>query len=128
MISPEQEIFTAFRKIGAGIPGWATYDYLPGKGTKYPFLFIGEEYGGMRSVKVGRMGTVTQTVHFYSDDPHRRGDVSKAMEDFVREALMLSRTRSYYVDTSDYDMQVVWDSSTGTPLIHGILEFNVNYY
>lgn len=127
MASPEQEIFSAFRKLGMGISGWKAYDHLPGKDTIYPFLFIGEEYGGMVAVKAGRMGHVNQTVHFYSNNPHKRGDMSAAMEDFVREAMELTQTRSFYIDCSDYRMEMVWDASTGTPLMHGILEFTVNY-
>lgn len=128
MVSPEQEIFTAFRKIGTRINGWKTYDHLPGKDTAYPFLFIGEEYGGMEAVKTGRMGRVNQTVHFYNNNPYQRGKMSTAMEDFVREAMELTQTKSFHIDCSDYRMQMVWDTSTGTPLMHGILEFTVNYY
>lgn len=128
MANPEQEIFSEMMGIGIRISGWNLYDCLPGRGTRYPFIFIGEQYGGNKPVKAGRIGTVEQSVHFYSDDKKRRGDVSAAMGEFIAMAMELRRTYSYNVDCSDYRSQVIWDNTTGTPLIHGILEFTVNYY
>ena len=45
MYSPQQEIFTLCRQKAVEVIGESnTYDYIPPKGTNYPFIFIGEAF------------------------------------------------------------------------------------
>lgn len=126
--NPQQEIFTLCL-IEASKIFTNTYDYIPGKETEYPFIFIGEQFSHDLPNKSAVFGKVTQRIHFYHDDRRRRGDLSSMMGEFLYRLREIKETRQYYISITDVNSQVIFDTSTDKILIHGILEvdFLFNY-
>ena len=133
--SPQQEIYLlclrdAARLFDPGYPNGdpkVVYDYLPIKEVKYPFVFIGEAFDLTRALKDGRMGDVTQTIHFFHDEPHQRKKVSDMIETLRNELYREATTQNYFISLARDRVQMSWDNSTSSPLIHGVLEMEFNY-
>ena len=129
MNSPRQEIFTMCRQAAVRVVGDSSvFDYLPGKEAKYPFVFIGEQYGSDTHYKNVVTGSCSQTIHVYHNDPGRRGSTQRIMDDLLREIRKVKHTRTFYVELTDVQVQMLPDNTTSTPLLHGILDLRFNFY
>lgn len=104
------------------------YDYLPGEGTLYPFIFIGGQYGSDTRYKNVVTGNCSQTIHVYHNDSGRRGSTQRIMDDLLREIRKVKHTRTFYVELTDVRVQMLPDNTTSTPLLHGILDLRFNFY
>lgn len=127
-MSPQQEIFTAVRGICVNLFGASNvFDYLPEDGTPYPFVFIGEQYSNDRPNKSAVFGTVTQTVHVYHNDYKKRGTTTSMMDAIKKEVRKLKATPHFYVKVHNIDDQVLPDNTTATPLLHGVIEIEMQF-
>lgn len=125
-MSPQQSIFTLCRMVSSRvIPD--TYDYLPGEGTKYPFVFIGEQFAQDTRKKNVVIGSVQQTIHVYHNDYRKRGSTTKIMDDILAELRKQKKAGLYSIDLVGVSMRVVPDNTTSTPLLHGIMELNFKF-
>ena len=126
--NPQQEIFTLCL-VEAKKLFENAYDYIPGDDTKYPFVFIGEQFSNDLPNKTAIFGRVTQRLHFYQDDKRKRGDLSKMVADLVYRLRTIKNTKNYYISITGINSQVIFDTSTDKMLLHGILEvdFLFNY-
>lgn len=119
-ISPEQRIYTELRKNIDLELGYSVYDYLP-QAAKYPFVVLGEQFSqNVRTNKSKRNKDVQTTVHVWHNDWKKRGTLSDMMSE-----IELSIIREYGVDGEDISTQILPDNSTGSDLLHGILETDI---
>ena len=129
MNSPRQEIFTMCRQAAVRVLGESSvFDYLPGKETTYPFVFIGEQYGEDIRYKTVVAGDCTQTIHVYHNDPNKRGTTQNIMDHVLNEIRKMKHTRTFYIELVDTRTQMLPDNTTSTPLLHGVLELRFKFY
>ena len=111
---PQQELFTAL-KIGIEAL-YDTYDgCLPPEDTPYPFVYLGENQESDTATKGAVIGSVHQTLHFWHNNPKQRGTVSAMIANAKAVCRNIERTSRIFPDTT-----------TKTPLLHGVLE--VDFY
>lgn len=121
-ISPQEQIWINLRTLSAGL-GYVTYDYLPDERASYPFVFIGEQFKqDVREHKDYLNGQTQVTVHVWHNDWKQRGTVMDMMAEIEQKVRERYRFNVLGVDT-----QVLTDNSTGSDLLHGILEVEIKY-
>lgn len=119
-ISPEQRIYTELRKIIDLELGYSVYDYLPDS-AEYPFVVLGEQFSQpTREHKDYRNKNVQTTVHVWHNDWRQRGTLSSMMRE-----IELAIIRAFGVDGEDISIRILPDNSTGSDLLHGILETDI---
>ena len=110
---------TKYKDTGIGV-----YDtFLPPDGTPYPFVYLGDsqtvdDYGNKSFIG----GHVYQTVHVWHDDPKKRGTQSKIMAEIKDIARHIRDTKSYHWSIRNINQQVIPDTTTSQPLLHGVLD------
>lgn len=123
----QQEVFSAmlvalkkhFEDTSIGV-----YDtFLPPEGTAYPFVYLADsqlvdDYGNKTMI----LGSIYQTIHVLHDNARKRGTVSSILNDIKQVARSLDRTKNYALTIASIDQRILPDTSTSTPLLHGILE------
>ena len=73
------------------------YDtFLPSEGTSYPYVYIGnsqlvDDYGNKTMI----LGTITQVVDVWHNNPRKRGELSEIMMIVKDVARQISRTSSF---------------------------------
>lgn len=123
--SPEQAIHDALFAISIQL-GYATYNYLPGSEAPYPFVFVGEVFEQSRRTKFNLFGDYQVTVHIYADDPKRDRKTVADMRNSIKKAFyQLKETNGYQIIPKRHNGTIMNDSSTGMPLLHGILELDM---
>lgn len=122
MTDPQQEIFTAM-KTGLEKLGYDVYDgFLPPEGTPYPFIYIGENSLHDEANKTAVFGRVNQTVSVWHDSPRKRGTVSAMLLDIKSTARHIQHTKGFSWMVTSVSQQIMPDTSTGAPLVHGVLD------
>lgn len=123
--SPDQAIYDALYSICLNL-GYDAYDYLPGKEAPYPFVFIGEIFEQSRNTKTKRIGDYQITLHIYHTEPkYNRKAVTDMREAIKREYYKLKRAYGYQMIPKRHNGQIIIDTSTNIPLLHGILELDM---
>lgn len=127
-MDPQQEIFTAVLtrlRRELDIP---VYDgFLPSPGTPYPFIYLGENWQNDTDTKNKRIGTVDQMIHVWHDNPRQRGRVSKALLDIKIMCRSIARTQNFKWDVMSVDQNILADTSTAVPLMHGVLTVGFHF-
>lgn len=102
------------------------YDtFLPSEGTSYPYVYIGnsqlvDDYGNKSMI----LGTITQVVDVWHNNPRKRGELSEIMMIVKDVARQISRTSSFAFQISNINQRILPDTSTSEPLMHGVLELD----
>lgn len=102
------------------------YDtFLPSEGTSYPYVYIGnsrlvDDYGNKTMI----LGTITQVVDVWHNNPRKRGELSEIMMIVKDVARQISRTSSFAFQISNINQRILPDTSTSEPLMHGVLELD----
>lgn len=102
------------------------YDtFLPSEGTSYPYVYIGnsqlvDDYGNKTMI----LGTITQVVDVWHNNPRKRGELSEIMMIVKDVARQISRTSSFAFQISNISQRILPDTSTSEPLMHGVLELD----
>jgi len=125
MKSPDQQIYDEVFKISQRL-GNDTYSYLPPSGTKYPFVFIGEQIENDVANKSTITGEVTQYIHIY-DVKEKRRRVTDIMNDLIRDARKARHTDTYYIYIKEVRKQMLLDTSTSETLWHGVIEVDFKF-
>lgn len=121
-MDPQQELFSELQvKIKA--LGYDVYDgELPPDDTPYPFVYLADSrMTDMRS-KTAVLGTVYQTIHVWHSNIRRRGDLSEMMAQIKRVCRLLHETKTFSWDCRSVIQQILTDTTTTTPLLHGVLD------
>lgn len=102
------------------------YDtFLPSEGTSYPYVYIGnsqlvDDYGNKTMI----LGTITQVVDVWHNNPRKRGELSEIMIIVKDVARQISRTSSFAFQISNINQRILPDTSTSESLMHGVLELD----
>src|SRR5690625_512661 len=88
-VSPQQQIYNTIFSSSLGL-GYATFDYLPPKEQKLPFVYVGEQFDQDRRTKTFLFGDVQQTIHIYHDIKGR-GELTSMMNELKVELRKLKR-------------------------------------
>lgn len=124
-MSPQLQIFNEVFKVCLAL-GYDTYDYLPAKDAKYPFVFIGEQFDQDRATKSIIYGRVQQRIHIYHDYKKRR-ELSTMMDSIKRELRKLKHTENFYVSVKNIESRTLPDNSTAQALLHGVIEVDFQF-
>lgn len=122
-MTPNHELFRLIYQLaGAKAP---TFDFLPEAGTKYPFIYIGENTA-QEAQNNDLWGTVGQTVHIYATRTQRAilDDISAYLETLVKN---ISGKWEYSLNHTTTDKQIIPDNTDVQPLLHVVLDFSFTY-
>lgn len=125
----QQELFSAllvklkkeFESKGVGV-----YDtFLPGEKTSYPYVYVGnsqlvDDYGNKTMI----LGSITQVVDVWHNNPRKRGELSEIMMIVKNVARQINRTNNFAFQIKDINQRILPDTSTSEPLMHGVLELD----
>lgn len=122
MISPQQSVFMLCKNTALDVFDGKVYDYLPGKETDYPFIFIGEQFSNDKVNKSVIFANITQRVHFFHNDFKKRRSTSDLILKYMQTIREREKAfkRDFLVKEMSYRM--LTDNTTDTPLMHGVLE------
>lgn len=123
-MDPQQELFTALlQKLRSEFGEDDVYDgFLPPEDTPYPFIYLADVRQSDSQTKSGMVGTVTQTIHVWHNDPAKRGTVSGMLLKIKKLCTELEYTDNFGWFLTSIDTQILPDTTTKRPLLHGVLE------
>lgn len=124
----QQELFsTILKKLKAEFE--SVYDgFLPPEGTEYPFIYLlNSTQNDLSKVKFERMGTVYQTVEVWGNNPNNRGAISNMLMRIKSICAGIDRTENFSWVLKSINQEILADSSTKEPLMHGILELEFSF-
>ena len=102
-----------------------TFDYLPDAGTKYPFIFIGEN-SNTDETNLDLFGNAIQTVHIYATRT-QRAELDELTTKLIN-ALKSSRMAfEYAISYQSCNQQDAPDNTDVQPLIHRVLDISFSY-
>lgn len=125
----QQELFTALKvqlEKALKSKGVNVYDtFLPSEGTPYPYVYIGnsqlvDDYGNKTMI----LGSITQVVDVWHNNPRKRGELSEIMMIVKNVARQINRTNNFAFQIKDINQRILPDTSTSEPLMHGVLELD----
>lgn len=126
-IDPQQELFTAL-KLGIENKGHTVYEgQLPPDGTPYPFDYMGDNRQTDTRTKNAITGVVHQTIHIWHNDTRQRGTVSEMQREIKAVFYQLKHTANYAWFVRNLSQQIFTDTTTATPLLHGVIEADFNF-
>lgn len=126
-MDPQQELFTIL-KLKLEELGYDVYDgFLPPKNTPYPFIYLADSHLIDDANKSAVFGNVYQTVHIWHNNPKQRGTVSKMLLDIKNTARKIDKTDNFSWFIIDVEQNILADTITSTPLMHGVLELKFKF-
>ena len=126
-IDPQQELFTALKLAIEG-KGYDEYDgFLPPDNTPYPFVYLGNFRQSDSSNKSGVLGEVYGMIHVWHDDPEQRGTVSAMLLDIKRICRSTQKTDNFEWILGSCIQNIIPDTTTKNPLLHGVLEVTFKF-
>jgi hypothetical protein len=128
-MDPSQELFTAMRQRLIELFGEGNvYDtFLPPEGTPYPFAYIAESWLDDEPNKGAVFGRVHQVVHFWHNNPKKRGTLTNMMLQTKQKAHALSKTDNFMWMHLSTRQRILTDNTTAQPLLHGVLELEFKF-
>lgn len=128
-IDPQQELFTALLLALREQFGDANVfdSALPPEGTPYPFVYLADSQLNDQYLKNAVFGTVDQTIHVWGNDPKKRGTISAMLLQIKQICRELSRTDNFGWMLVDVNQQILPDTTTNEPLIHGWLQVSFRF-
>ncbi len=123
----QQELFLYFL-TGLRADGYSVYDTdLPGPEVPYPFIYLGPTQDIYDPYKNGLVGSVTLTLDVYSDRWDQRGSFSGILEQIKTKAHALQDTQGWNWIMTGCNQQIIPDSTTHVPLMHGVIDLTFKY-
>lgn len=125
----QQELFSALLvklKKELESKGVNVYDtFLPSEETPYPYVYVGnsqliDDYGNKTMI----LGSITQVVDVWHNNPRKRGELSEIMMIVKNVARQINRTNNFAFQIKDINQRILPDTSTSEPLMHGVLELD----
>ena len=124
-MDPQQEIFTELL-IKLREKGYRVFDgSIAPEDAKYPFICMGESQQADDQNKTSVFGTVYQTLHVWHNDMRKRGELSGILLAIKQICRRLEQTKNFDWIVKDVDQRILIDTTTNTPLLHGVL--NITY-
>lgn len=121
-MDPQQEIFTELL-LRIKELGYDVFDgELPPANTPYPFVYLGDMQQTDHSTKTEVIGSTFPSIHIWHSSPKKRGTVSKMMQEIKLVCRRIEKTKNYAWFVKNMNQRIITDTTTKTPLLHGILE------
>lgn len=123
-MDPQQELFTTLlgelkKEFGED----KVFDgFLPPEDTPYPFIYLADVSQTDGQTKTGMVGSVTQTVHVWHNDPKKRGTVSGMLLKIKEICARLEQTGNFGWMLTGVSTRILPDTTTKQPLLHGVIE------
>lgn len=125
MIDPYQEIFEKIIEL-SNESGYATFDYLPDESQAYPFVYVGYQQNIDKITSTRLLGKTHIQIDVYAEHD-RRFEVSQILNDLLNVIAHHRRTRNFKYAVVNSESQLMGDNTTDIPLVHGILELEIQY-
>lgn len=127
MKTREQSLFDELYKRSLKL-GYATYDFKPAEGTKYPFVEFEDTQTIYVDNKHAVLGYVVITLSVWGLHTKRK-QVSEMTSKLFAEALQIQQSDKYHwkLEVSSSFNELIDDNTTNTPLKRGLLELNFKY-
>ena len=124
---PRQDIYdTIYGVLGNVIPG-AVYDFIPPKGTPYPFIRIGYYQGDDTPNKTHIFGDYFQMIHFWWPKDDRIGLTNAMLLTKSDLRALKSTPGGFQLSKIDIREQVLPDIDDTIELLHGVLTLTINF-
>lgn len=121
-MDPQQELFTRL-KLDLEAKGYRVYDgALPPKDTPYPFVYLADSQLIDEENKTAVFGSVNQRIHVWHSDFKQRGTVSQMLLDIKTVCRQINKTNNFAWSVRGINQQILADSTTNRPLLHGVLD------
>lgn len=124
-MNPYQEIFEKIIELSKE-EGYATFDYLPDESQAYPFVYVGYQQNIDKITKTRFLGKTHIQIDVYAEHD-RRFEVSMILNDLLNVIQHNRRTEHYVYTVVNSESQLLGDNTTDIPLIHGVLELEIQY-
>lgn len=127
-VDPQQELFSELL-TGLKREEYDVYDgFLPPEDTTYPFIYLADSHmvDDARN-KTILFGNVYQTIHVWHDSPKRRGTASRMLASIKALCRSIRYTEHFSWDVRNVDQRILTDTTTKTPLLHGVLEVEFKF-
>ena len=128
-MDPQQELFSYLLVELKKLYPDNVYDtFLPPDNTPYPFIYVGNSQLIDDANKSAVFGNVYQIIHVFHNNPKQRGTVSKMLLDIKKVSRELNHTTNFAWSLKKVSQDIMPDTSTSIPLLHGVLslEFKFN--
>lgn len=126
-MDPQQELFTRL-KLDIEALGYAVYDgFLPPDDTPYPFVYLGDFQQIDDANKSAVFGNVFSTIHVWSNEPRNRGTVSHMLLKIKTVCRKIEHTANFAWSVRNVTQRIIPDTTTKTPLLHGVLEVEFQF-
>ena len=103
--------------------GYEVYDgALPPEGTPYPFVYLGDFRQNDTDTKTQTVGSVFPTIHVWHNNTRQRGTVSMMLLAIISLCRTIKNTDNFSWMMKDVTQNIIPDSTTTTPLLHGTFE------
>lgn len=123
----QQELFTRL-KLDLEAKGYKVYDgFLPPEGTAYPFVYLADSQLTDEENKTAIFGSVRQKIHVWHDNPDKRGTVSSMLLAIKETCRAISHTKNFAWHVSGVTQNILHDTTTKEPLIHGVLSVDFKF-
>lgn len=127
MLDPQQGIFSAVL-IDLEAQGYDVYDgFMPPEGTPYPFIYLGDCRLSDDENKSAVFGNVYLTIHVWHNNPRQRGTVSQMLLAIKNTCRMIEHAGGYSWSVRSVNQQIITDTTTSAPLMHGVLEVEFKF-
>lgn len=128
-MDPQQELFTELiLRLKERYGDDKVYDgFLPPEGTPYPFLYLSDSQQTDDANKTAVFGNVYQTIHVWSNNPRRRGEVSAMLLEVKRICRKMEHTQNFAWMLRNVNQRILPDNTTKQPLLHGVLEVEYKF-
>lgn len=124
-IDPQQELFTAL-KLDLEQKGFDDVDgVLPPEDAPYPIVRLRDSQQIDKRLKNALHGRVYQTIHLYHY-ADQRGALSKIMLTIRAVCESIKHTANFSWNVENINERVLYDTSTATTLLHGVVD--VEFY
>lgn len=113
-------IFSKIKKLG-----YDCYQSLPRKGSKYPFVILGETQIMPRATKSFAVGELSIFIHVWTSD-RSRAECQRICQKIREECGKLEKLHSFYMFESN--TRILIDDTTNQTLWHGVMDLNYKFY
>lgn len=128
-MDPQQELFTVLlEKLRGEFGENQVFDgFLPPEDTPYPLIYLADARQTDSLTKSCMIGSVSQTIHVWHNDPKKRGTVSGMLLKIKEVCAGLEHTENFGWAIRDMNTRIMPDTTTNQPLLHGVLEAVFNF-
>ena len=126
-MDPQQEIFTRLL-VDLKALGHDVYDgALPPEDTAYPFIYLADSQLTDEENKTAVFGRVNQRIHVWHSDSKQRGTVSQMLLDIKTVCRKIRTTKNFAWSVLGINQQILSDSTTKQPLLHGVIDVEFHF-